>query len=108
MSAFTRKDIKTNTADFLDIGNAGDPHDDGQEDDRPDHHLHQLHEGIAHRLHRLAELGVEDTQDNAAGHGEEDLHGEILGEFFHAGKVARGTPEVEPLCVVLQLAGDFS
>ena len=70
--------LDTDPADFLHILHAGDAMHDGAENDRRDQHLDQLDEGIAERLHRCADLGVEVPEQDAEHDRHEDLHVEML------------------------------
>jgi hypothetical protein len=57
------------TANFLQIGHAGDAGGNGQEDDRRDDHLHELDESVAKRLQRRADVGIKVPEQNARGDG---------------------------------------
>ena len=69
--------LHADAADLLHVLHAGDAVHDGAEDDRRDEHLDQLDEPVAERLHRLAELRVEMTQQDAEHDRGKHLHIEM-------------------------------
>jgi len=70
-------------ADLFHVAQAGDPHDDGREDDRADQHLDELDERVAQRLQLLAQRGVLPAEQHAGDDGQEDLDIDIGDETFH-------------------------
>ena len=68
--------------DLLQIGDAGDAADDGQEDDRADQHLHRGDEGGADRLHRDPRGWAEPSEEDADDDRQQDVEVELLVPAF--------------------------
>ena len=65
--------LHADAPDLLEVGHAGDTADHGEEDHRRDDHLHELDEGVAERLHLLADLRIEMSEQDARCDGAEHL-----------------------------------
>ncbi len=86
-------------ADLLHVLHAGDAEHDGAEDDRGDQHLDELDEAVAQRLHRLARLGHEVTEQDARRDRDEHLHVKRL--------VERDAEPLDALCSRPAIEGVF-